>query len=177
MRSAASQFLPGQWLDVFVPGVSKAGGFTITSAPSKARWATATSASASAGAEAAAASEDGGKVDNDDDDDSSDSENSYAYLELAVQRSPDNPPAAWLWQEEGYGDGGGVEQLLGTELGVRVGGSFVWPPPGVNVRALRKVVFVAGGVGVNPLVSMRTYTFFFPFRLYSISPLSLPSPP
>ncbi|OTA52063.1 hypothetical protein K449DRAFT_457422 [Hypoxylon sp. EC38] len=31
------RFLPGQWLDVYVPGVPKAGGYTITSPPSKAR--------------------------------------------------------------------------------------------------------------------------------------------
>ena len=37
---------------------------------------------------------------------------------------------------------------------MRVGGGFVWPPPGINVRSLRRVVFVAGGLGVNPLVSM-----------------------
>lgn len=75
-----------------------------------------------------------------------------------MQRSPENPPAAWLWQESGSGSGDGEGQgngLLGRELQIRVGGSFVWPPPGVNVRALRRVVFVAGGVGVNPLMSMR----------------------
>lgn len=27
------QFLPGQWLDVFIPRLPKAGGFTITSTP------------------------------------------------------------------------------------------------------------------------------------------------
>ena len=31
------KFLPGQWLDTFIPGLPKAGGFTITSAPSEAR--------------------------------------------------------------------------------------------------------------------------------------------
>jgi NAD(P)H-flavin reductase len=59
-------------------------------------------------------------------------------------------PAAqwqWLWQTP-------ATKIIGSELQVRVGGSFVWPPPGVMVSTLRKVVFVAGGVGVNPLVSM-----------------------
>lgn len=100
---------------MYVPGVSKAGGYTITSPPSKAR--------------SSASSEPG-------------------YVELAVQKSPD-PPAAWLWQDPGA--------ITYAELRVRVGGSFVWPPPGVNVRgptAPRRVVFVAGGVGVNPLTSM-----------------------
>ncbi|XXH00397.1 hypothetical protein Hte_006741 [Hypoxylon texense] len=111
------KFLPGQWLDVYVPGVSKAGGYTITSPPSKARP---SSSSASDGA---------------------------GYVELAVQKSPD-PPAAWLWQDP--------DAITYAELQVRVGGSFVWPPPGVNIRGppLRRAVFVAGGVGINPLASM-----------------------
>jgi NAD(P)H-flavin reductase len=37
-------------------------------------------------------------------------------------------------------------------LYIRVGGSFTFPPS--PEREFRKVVFVAGGVGVNPLVSM-----------------------
>ncbi|PNP51464.1 hypothetical protein THARTR1_07904 [Trichoderma harzianum] len=101
------KFLPGQWLDTYIPGVSKAGGFTITSAPSAALA------------------------------------NTSPYLELAVQESPDNEPAAWLWRPVG--------EILGEALRVRVGGKFVFPPAdGVP----KKVVFVAGGVGVNPLVSM-----------------------
>ncbi|KAI0377410.1 hypothetical protein F5Y04DRAFT_177156 [Hypomontagnella monticulosa] len=109
--SAPLRFLPGQWLDVFVPGVAKAGGYTITSPPSKARP----------------------------------SPTDPAFVELAVQKSPD-PPAAWLWQDP--------DTITYADLQVRVGGSFVWPPPGVNVRALRRAVFVAGGVGINPLMSM-----------------------
>ncbi|KAI1371489.1 hypothetical protein F4677DRAFT_307668 [Hypoxylon crocopeplum] len=108
--SAPLQFLPGQWLDVYVPGVSKAGGYTITSPPSSA-------APSSAG----------------------------GFLELAVQRSPD-PPAAWLWQD--------ADAITYAELRVRVGGSFVWPPAGIDALALRRAVFVAGGVGINPLISM-----------------------
>ncbi|KAI1487542.1 NADH-cytochrome b-5 reductase [Biscogniauxia mediterranea] len=117
------RFLPGQWLDVFVPGVDVAGGFTITSTP------------AEAGAEAEAEAEA-----------SRQQQQQPGYLELAVQRSPDNPPAAWLWRDPA--------SIVGAALRVRVGGSFVWPPPDVDVRALRRVVFVAGGVGINPLMSM-----------------------
>ncbi|KAI1079256.1 NADH-cytochrome b-5 reductase [Whalleya microplaca] len=119
--SAPLRFLPGQWLDVYVPGIAKAGGYTITSTPSAAR-APDTSPSSS--------KETGERE---------------PYLELAVQKSPD-APAAWLWRHP--------DEITYAELGVRVGGGFVWPPPGINVRALRRVVFVAGGVGVNPLVSM-----------------------
>ncbi|KAI1097056.1 hypothetical protein F5B19DRAFT_17735 [Rostrohypoxylon terebratum] len=116
--STPLRFLPGQWLDVYVPGVPKAGGYTITSPPSSAR----PSASGDPS-----------------------SPPSQAFVELAVQKSPD-PPAAWLWNDP--------DLITYAELRVRVGGSFVWPPPGINVRSLRKVVFVAGGVGVNPLMSM-----------------------
>ncbi|KAI1420485.1 hypothetical protein F5Y12DRAFT_113388 [Xylaria sp. FL1777] len=152
------RFLPGQWLDVYVPGVEKAGGFTITSTPREARL-----------AHPSTEPEDAGETSPRD---KPAGENGKAtrgkggpYLELAVQRSPENPPAAWLWQEADSStvDGGisspthsstNPSSIIGRELRVRVGGGFVWPPPGVNVRALRRAVFVAGGVGVNPLVSM-----------------------
>lgn len=81
------------------------------------------------------------------------SPSSDPYLELAIQRSS-NPPAAWLWRP--------TAEILGRELDVRVGGSFVWPPEimakgtgnGGGAYGIRKVVFVAGGVGINPLISM-----------------------
>lgn len=62
------------------------------------------------------------------------------YVELAVQNSP-NPAAAWLWRPK--------DEILGKELSVRVGGSFVWPPPGIGMEAIKKIVFVAGGVGIK----------------------------
>lgn len=105
------QFLPGQWLDTFVPGVEKPGGFTITSSPSQACLPIA------------------------------------PYLELAVQKAPANPPAAWLWETA----------HVGSNLRVRVGGAFVWPPHGVDLASLRRVVFVAAGVGVNPLMSIMSH--------------------
>lgn len=108
-----SQFLPGQWLDTYVPDVPEPGGFTITSAPS------------------AAAPRDGQPP---------------PYLEVAVQESPGNAAAAWLWRPAG--------RIVGSTLRVRVGGSFVFPPPHGSLDGIRRVVFVAGGAGVNPLVSM-----------------------
>ncbi|TFB00147.1 Oxidoreductase NAD-binding domain-containing protein 1 [Trichoderma ghanense] len=131
LLSGPAKFLPGQWLDTYIPGVPKAGGFTITSAPSS-------SSSTSSSSEP-------------------------PYFELAVQESPENEPAAWLWRPAG--------EILGERLRVRVGGRFVFPPlvkekdasAAVDVggenfgRGLGKVVFVAGGVGVNPLVSMLSY--------------------
>ncbi|KAF1841315.1 uncharacterized protein K460DRAFT_318122 [Cucurbitaria berberidis CBS 394.84] len=110
-------FLPGQWLDVFVPDVEKAGGFTITSSPRDALPQT-------------------------------DPEH-RPYFELAIQDSPTNPPAAWLWQP--------VEEIQGKEVKVRVGGSFVWPPLGLDAKRIKRAVFIAGGVGINPIMSMLSY--------------------
>ena len=62
-------------------------------------------------------------------------------MELAIQKSSQNPPAAWLWRP--------VAEILGSDLLVRVGGSFVWPPPGINEQSIKRVVFVAGGVGIK----------------------------
>lgn len=106
-------FLPGQWLDVYVPTIPKAGGFTITSPPSLLS-----------------------------------SSNTNPYFELAIQKSPSNPPAAWLWKPE--------KEILGSELLVRVGGSFVWPPKFYGGE-VKRVVFVAGGVGINPLMSILSH--------------------
>ncbi|KAK2630344.1 hypothetical protein QTJ16_001164 [Diplocarpon rosae] len=73
-------------------------------------------------------------------------------LELAVQRprasSPSATPASWLWQPP--------SRILHTRLQVRVGGRFVWPPLAIPRGGIRRVVFVAGGVGINPLISMLT---------------------
>lgn len=96
--------MPGQWVDVFVPGLPKAGGFTITSTPNHAKGA-------------------------------------RGYVELAVQNSPKNPPAAWLWQEK--------KKIIDQRLLIRVGGSFVWPPPHIHLPRLKRVIFVAGGVGIK----------------------------
>ncbi|OCK87987.1 uncharacterized protein K441DRAFT_647580 [Cenococcum geophilum 1.58] len=116
------KFLPGQWLDVHVPGLTKAGGFTITSTPRDALP------------------------------QSSEPEPNQLhspFLELAVQESPSNPPAAWLWRPS--------EEILGKEFQVRIGGSFVWPPPGVNLDEIHRVIFIAGGVGINPLISILSH--------------------
>ncbi|EFX01324.1 oxidoreductase-like protein [Grosmannia clavigera kw1407] len=114
------QFLPGQWIDTFCPGVTKAGGFTITSAPSR-----------------AVSRQDGHPC----------------YIELAVRQASDNPAAEWLWQP--------AAAILGDTLQVRVGGSFVFPPPSLGgsptLAPRARFVFVAGGVGINPLISMLSY--------------------
>lgn len=72
------------------------------------------------------------------------------YIELAIKKSPENPAAAWLWQD--------ADKILEQTLRIRVGGSFVFPPPGALPSFAKdrtaRVVFVAGGVGINPLISM-----------------------
>ncbi|KAJ4425237.1 hypothetical protein N0V82_000047 [Gnomoniopsis sp. IMI 355080] len=122
------KFLPGQWLDVFVPGITKPGGFTITSPPSKAARTTATGAP--------------------------------PYLELAIQKSPENVVASWLWQP--------IDKILQSDIWIRVGGSFVWPPPGLIPTTLRKLVFIAGGVGINPLMSIISHLTERPDPRYTI---------
>ncbi|KAH8595973.1 hypothetical protein B0O99DRAFT_511182 [Bisporella sp. PMI_857] len=71
------------------------------------------------------------------------------YLELAVQHTP-NPPAAWLSRP--------VPEILNQELQIRVGGSFVWPPQfHGQVGGVKRIVFVAGGMGINPFMSMLSH--------------------
>lgn len=132
-------FLPGQWLDVHIPSIPQAGGFTITSTPADAQplpipdptiiqdgTENLSHQQGEFGTESAAAASDG----------------RYPYVELAVQQSPSNPAAAWLWRPH--------KEILGSELRVRVGGSFVWPPPSsVRMELIRRIVFMAGGVGIK----------------------------
>ncbi|KAH9910056.1 NADH-cytochrome b-5 reductase [Xylariomycetidae sp. FL2044] len=139
-NSPPVRFQPGQWVDLFVPGIPDAGGFTITSTPAEAL---------------PSSSNDEGK-----------NQTKPGHIELAVQKSPDNPAAAWLWQP--------IPSIVGTGLTLRIGGSFVWPPPPSSsplpspsadekdvkgrkvdlLHGLTRLVFVAGGLGINPLISM-----------------------
>ncbi|OQE43236.1 hypothetical protein PENCOP_c003G03583 [Penicillium coprophilum] len=129
-------FLPGQWLDVHIPSIAQAGGFTITSTPADAQVLPPPEASIDSLAGEAL-------------EPSSESQGRPPYVELAVQDSPGNPSAAWLWRPK--------EEIIGKGLNIRVGGSFVWPPTGVNINDVKNVVFVAGGVGINPLISMLSH--------------------
>ncbi|KAI0157343.1 hypothetical protein GGR57DRAFT_500963 [Xylariaceae sp. FL1272] len=129
------RFLPGQWLDVYCPGVEKAGGFTITSTPREARV-----------PHPSKPSDTNPPAGPDTPTSSSSTSAEAPSLELAIASSPLNPAAVFLFRP--------IPTLLSQELHVRVGGSFVFPPPGINIRTLKRVVFVAGGMGVNPLVSM-----------------------
>lgn len=96
-------FKPGQWVDFFIPGISKVGGFSICSSPRLLQ-------------------KDG-------------------VLELAVKYST-YPPAKWIH----------TQCTLDSEVELRVGGDFFFDPdldsPPVNL------LMIAGGVGINPLVSI-----------------------
>ncbi|KAF7715411.1 Uncharacterized protein PECH_007905 [Penicillium ucsense] len=127
-------FLPGQWLDVHIPSISTAGGFTITSTPADARVLPSLDS----------------PIDPPDDENPelsvSESRGREPFVELAVQDAPANPPAAWLWKPQ--------EEILGKPLNIRVGGSFIWPPSVNDISAIKNVVMIAGGVGINPLISI-----------------------
>ncbi|KAJ5631099.1 uncharacterized protein N7484_011199 [Penicillium longicatenatum] len=129
-------FMPGQWLDVHIPSISNAGGFTITSTPADAQaLPSLDDPDASVARENVAAS--------------LTSQGRAPYVELAVQDSPSNPAAAWLWKPK--------NEIIGKEVNIRVGGSFVWPPTGIDVHAVKNVVLIAGGVGINPLISILSH--------------------
>ncbi|KIX01869.1 uncharacterized protein Z518_09596 [Rhinocladiella mackenziei CBS 650.93] len=71
------------------------------------------------------------------------------HIELAIQSSPGNPPAAYLWRP--------ISEILDSTVTFRVGGNFVYPPLTLNreqCENLDRAVFVAGGVGINPIMSM-----------------------
>lgn len=64
-------------------------------------------------------------------------------LQLAIQAAPQNPPAAWLFQDESI--------IKGKELMIRFGGSFTFPPSDreIDMKGLAHVVFIAAGVGIK----------------------------
>lgn len=119
-----------------IPSIPQAGGFTITSTPADAQPLPSPDPTLvqTGSDQLTEQSEDLGVP-------SPDANGRPPYVELAVQESPSNPPAAWLWRPR--------DEILGKELSIRVGGSFVWPPAAVPVEQIRKVVFVAGGVGIK----------------------------
>lgn len=122
-------FLPGQWLDVHIPSISHAGGFSITSTPADAR----ALPSPDPSTEETGIEESGPTQ--------SEVQGRPPYVELAIQEAPSNSPAAWLWRPK--------EEILGKELDIRVGGSFVWPPSNIDMNSIKNVVLIAGGVGIK----------------------------
>ncbi|TGO18230.1 hypothetical protein BTUL_0011g00360 [Botrytis tulipae] len=128
---------PGQWIDLYLPGIQRPGGFSIVNIPP------------------------------------SQSSPSIDYLkeekgkgiELAIQKpilklnsgGKTSEQVAWLFQPS--------SEILGREVAVRIGGSFTWPPSYWDKKRTKghrkervengnRVVFIAGGMGINPLMSM-----------------------
>ena len=99
-------FLPGQWVDFYIPPINKVGGYSITSLSSH-----------------------------------------LPRLELAVKKSR-HPPADWVTSKAQVGDA----------VKVRVGGEFVYSPDReegiVDGGDCTSLLFIAGGVGINPLYGM-----------------------
>ncbi|KAH1422701.1 hypothetical protein KXV70_009002 [Aspergillus fumigatus] len=130
-------FLPGQWVDVHIPGLADAGGYSITSTP----------------ADAQVLPSPGAPVESPTDEETGlppmDPRGRAPYVELAVQHAPSNPASAWLWRPK--------DEIQGQELSIRIGGSFVWPPSGINLDETKRVLFIAGGVGINPLMSILSH--------------------
>ena len=91
-------FIPGQWIDMFIPSMETVGGFSITSTPKK-----------------------------------------LPYFDLAVQKT-NHPPTLWLAEECKVGD----------VVSIRSGGTFYWD----KSFDKKKVMLVAGGIGINPLFSI-----------------------
>lgn len=115
--SCPINFKPGQWLDVFVPGIEKPGRFTITTSPSKLPR---------------------------------NSTRAPYHLDLAVRFAESNPVITWLWEP--------TAEVLRSKLQVRVGGSFVWDDRIEAIVAKNgMVLMVAGGLGINPLMSMISF--------------------
>lgn len=133
-------FLPGQWLDVHIPSISNPGGFSITSTPAD--------AAVLPQPEQPAPTADGFGSYNEIGIPTVDAQGGgrAPFVELAVQHAPANPASAWFWKPK--------EEIMGTELGIRVGGSFVWPPEGVDLDKVRNIVFIAGGVGIKYVPSI-----------------------
>ncbi|KAF7881952.1 uncharacterized protein EAF02_006640 [Botrytis sinoallii] len=128
---------PGQWIDLYLPGIQRPGGFSIVNLPP---------------------SQSSPPIDDLE-------EEKERGIELAIQKpilklnigGKISEQVAWLFQPS--------SEILGKGVAVRIGGSFTWPPSfwdekgGEGYRKERvgnvnRVVFIAGGMGINPLMSM-----------------------
>ncbi|RMZ87786.1 hypothetical protein DV736_g4988, partial [Chaetothyriales sp. CBS 134916] len=119
--------LPGQYIDLHIPGIPIVGGFTITSPPQTALPITSTDLEPL-------------------------SPSPSPYIELVIQKSLHNPPAAYLWHPP--------STILNSSVSFQVGGRFTYPPVTLDQQecaAIENAVFVAGGVGMNPIMSMQAH--------------------
>ncbi|TGO28725.1 hypothetical protein BPAE_0024g00730 [Botrytis paeoniae] len=128
---------PGQWIDLYLPGIQRPGGFSIVNIPP---------------------SQSSSLIDDL-------KEEKGRGIELAIQKpilkvnsgGKISEQVSWLFQPS--------SEILGKEVAVRIGGSFIWPPSFWDEKGSKghrkeqvengnRVVFIAGGMGINPLMSM-----------------------
>ncbi|KAF7879191.1 hypothetical protein EAF04_000389 [Stromatinia cepivora] len=175
---------PGQWIDLYLPGIEKPGGFSITNIPPS------TSSSSPTSFHSQTSSRNKNEVEE-------------AIIELAIQKPTKQEKISeqvfWLFQPP--------SSILNQEVKVRIGGSFTLPPSfpffssspsssnpppssstkicsgnttqteilkdqfestnfkgerGRDIKTktekeIKRIIFIAGGMGVNPLMSMLSY--------------------
>ncbi|CAD6456341.1 71f18f43-9114-4302-9459-ea9e7b9cdc8a [Sclerotinia trifoliorum] len=165
---------PGQWIDLYLPGIEKPGGFSITNVPPHS-----SSTSSPPSSHSQTSPRDKNELEE-------------AGIELAIQKPTQqekiSKQVSWLFQPPSL--------ILNQEVKVRIGGSFTLPSsfpffspsPSSSFMNLssktplhqetllkhqfnptnpnpekgkeperKKIIFIAGGMGINPLISMLTY--------------------
>ncbi|KAJ8065671.1 hypothetical protein OCU04_006343 [Sclerotinia nivalis] len=175
---------PGQWIDLYLPGIEKPGGFSITNIPPSSASSSSSSSSPSSRSQTSSRNK---------------NEAEEAGIELAIQKPTNqekiSEQVSWLFQPSSL--------ILNQEVKVRIGGSFTLPlsfpffsssqsssnpppPPSpssnlcsrntlqdalsksqfesTNLKTereseieIKRIIFIAGGMGINPLMSILSY--------------------
>lgn len=133
-------FKPGQWVDFFIPGIEKCGGFSMVSCPEE-----------------------------------------LPRLHLAIKRADHAIPAKWVYHTAKVGRAKSLQTFtsstlakferngilicsgwkfifsasvrfqIGDQVGLKPGGSFFWEMSEAAWVEGKRLVLIAGGVGINPM--------------------------